>query len=103
MKKKMMITMIACLGVVHLASAQKAAIKTNLLYDATTTFNLGADGLGAQWVYDGLSPSHRFHLDTIYDMEASVSFPSRCVGALLACGGEIGGRQRALYLLWSAR
>ena len=53
MKKKMMITMIACLGVVHLASAQKAAIKTNLLYDATTTFNLGAEfALSPKWTLD---------------------------------------------------
>lgn len=45
--------MIACLGVVHLASAQKAAIKTNLLYDATTTFNLGAEfALSPKWTLD---------------------------------------------------
>ncbi len=36
MKQKMIITMIACIGFSYSAIAQKAAIKTNLLYDATT-------------------------------------------------------------------
>ena len=35
MKQKMIITMIACIGFSYSAIAQKAAIKTNLLYDAT--------------------------------------------------------------------
>ncbi len=53
MKKKMMITMLACLGISLTAIAQKVAIKTNLLYDATTTFNLGAEfGLSPQWTLD---------------------------------------------------
>lgn len=50
--------MIACLGVVHLASAQKAAIKTNLLYDATTTFNLGAEfalSRSGHWMCRGIT------------------------------------------------
>lgn len=35
------------------ASAQKAAIKTNLLYDATTTLNLGVEiGLGTRWTIE---------------------------------------------------
>lgn len=35
------------------AHAQKAALKTNLLYDATTTFNLGAEfGLSPKWTLD---------------------------------------------------
>ena len=53
MKKKMMITMLACLGISLTAIAQKVTIKTNLLYDATTTFNLGAEfGLSPQWTLD---------------------------------------------------
>ena len=53
MKKKMMITLLACLGYAHLAAAQTAAIKTNVLYDATTTFNLGAElSLSPKWTLD---------------------------------------------------
>lgn len=34
-------------------SAQNVAVKTNLLYDATTTFNLGAEiGLSPRWTLD---------------------------------------------------
>lgn len=51
MKKKMMITWIACMGIATLCSAQKVALKTNVLYDATTTFNLGAEfwALSKHW------------------------------------------------------
>ncbi len=50
MKQKMIITMIACIGFSYSAIAQKAAIKTNLLYDATTTFNLGVEfSLAPKW------------------------------------------------------
>lgn len=35
------------------ANAQKVAVKTNLLYDATTTFNLGVEfGLSPKWTLD---------------------------------------------------
>ncbi|MDE6177021.1 MAG: DUF3575 domain-containing protein, partial [Paramuribaculum sp.] len=34
-------------------SAQDVAVKTNLLYDATATVNLGAEvGLARQWSFD---------------------------------------------------
>lgn len=53
MKKKMIITMLACLGLSYTAMAQKAALKTNLLYDATTTFNLGVElSLSPKWTLD---------------------------------------------------
>ena len=53
MKQKMIITMIACIGFSYSAIAQKAAIKTNLLYDATTTFNLGVEfSLAPKWTFD---------------------------------------------------
>lgn len=53
MKKKMMITWIACMGIATLCSAQKVALKTNVLYDATTTFNLGAEFcLSPKWTLD---------------------------------------------------
>ena len=53
MKKKMIITMLACLGVAYSVMAQKVAVKTNLLYDATTTINLGAEfGLAPKWTLD---------------------------------------------------
>lgn len=53
MKKKMIITMLACLGLTYTAMAQKAALKTNLLYDATTTFNLGVEfSLSPKWTLD---------------------------------------------------
>lgn len=41
------------LGIIETASAQKAALKTNLFYDATTTINLGAEfGLAPKWTLD---------------------------------------------------
>ncbi len=53
MKKKMIITMLACLGVAYSVMAQKVAVKTNLLYDATTTINLGVEfGLAPKWTLD---------------------------------------------------
>lgn len=53
MKKKMMITMLACIGITYSAMAQKVALKSNLLYDATTTFNLGMEfGLSPKWTLD---------------------------------------------------
>ena len=47
-----LILMTICLGIPS-SYAQKAAVKTNLLYDATSTFNLGAEfGLGRNWTLD---------------------------------------------------
>ncbi len=52
MKKKMIITLIG-LSIASSAMAQKVAVKTNLLYDATTTFNLGAEfGISPKWTLD---------------------------------------------------
>lgn len=51
--KKMMLIIIACIGFTYMAMAQKVAVKTNLLYDATTTLNLGAEfGLSPKWTLD---------------------------------------------------
>ena len=54
--------MLVCFG--NEAKAQKAAIKTNLLYDATATINLGLEfGLGEKWTMDlsGNFNPFRFH------------------------------------------
>ncbi len=53
MKKKIIITLLVWIGITCSAMAQKAAIKTNLLYDATTTINLGVElGLAPRWSLD---------------------------------------------------
>lgn len=40
-------------GTVHAMRAQDVAVKTNLLYDATATINLGAEiGLASRWTLD---------------------------------------------------
>ena len=41
MKKRILIALVALGSFICPALAQKAAVKTNLLYDATTTMNLG--------------------------------------------------------------
>ena len=43
MKVKLMILLLALAGVFTAANAQKAAVKTNLLYDATATLNGGVE------------------------------------------------------------
>lgn len=52
MEKKyigMLLLLLGCLG----ASAQKVAVKTNLLYDVTTTLNLGVEArLAPRWTLD---------------------------------------------------
>lgn len=51
MLKRLMIVVLMLAGVS--AFAQKAGIKTNLLYDATTTMNLGVEfGLARKWTLD---------------------------------------------------
>ena len=47
-------SLLLCLLFVSISlSAQNWAVKTNLLYDATTTVNLGAEvGLSPQWTFD---------------------------------------------------
>ena len=53
MSRKMMILAMACMLIPHATLAQKVAMKTNLLYDATTTINLGAElGLSPHWTLD---------------------------------------------------
>lgn len=91
--------MIACLGVVHLASAQKAAIKTNLLYDATTTFNLGAEfALSPKWTLDvsgNYNPwtfsNNKKWKHWVVQLEARYWFCNKMMGHFLgfhALGGE---------------
>ena len=44
------------------ASAQKVAVKTNLLYDVTTTLNLGAEfRLAPKWTLDVSGNYNPFH------------------------------------------
>lgn len=51
--KKFLITCIVGLCLALSANAQKVALKTNLLYDATATFNLGVEfGLSPRWTMD---------------------------------------------------
>ena len=52
--KKVIILIVLMLGCVAFESkAQKIALKSNLLYDATTTMNLGLEfGLARKWTLD---------------------------------------------------
>lgn len=53
MMKKLIALAFMCLALVPIAHAQKVAVKTNLLYDATATLNLGAEfGLAGKWTLD---------------------------------------------------
>ncbi len=52
-KKVFVIVLLAVCGFFCPAMAQKAAVKTNILYDATTTINLGVEfGLSPKWTLD---------------------------------------------------
>lgn len=53
MKKRIFIALVALGNLICPALAQEAAVKTNLLYDATTTMNLGVEfGLSPKWTLD---------------------------------------------------
>lgn len=53
MKRKILIVFCVFLAMATNAHAQKFAIKTNLLYDATATVNVGAEiGLAPRWTFD---------------------------------------------------
>lgn len=53
MKRKFTLLLIAGLLGIAPAGAQRIAVKTNLLYDATTTMNLGLEvGLARKWTLD---------------------------------------------------
>lgn len=53
MNRKLIIAILLFTGFSIPVKAQKAAIKTNLLYDATTTINLGVEvGLAPHWSLD---------------------------------------------------
>ncbi len=53
MKSKILIALSVLLLSVFSANAQKVAVKTNLLYDATTTLNAGVEfGLAPKWTFD---------------------------------------------------
>ena len=52
MKKKLVLTLFV-LACIHLSHAQRLAVKSNLLYDATTTINLGVEyGFHRKWSFD---------------------------------------------------
>ena len=53
MRKALILLLVTvCFGC-YVSYAQKAAVKTNLLYDATSTLNLGVEfGLGHRWTLD---------------------------------------------------
>ena len=53
MKRKILIAFALFLAVAFSSNAQKFALKTNLLYDATATVNVGAEiGLAPRWTFD---------------------------------------------------
>ena len=53
MKKRIFIALAALGSLICPALAQEAAIKTNLLYDATTTMKLGVEfGVSPKWTLD---------------------------------------------------
>jgi hypothetical protein len=53
MKRKILIALAIFLCVSFNSDAQKFALKTNLLYDATATVNVGAEfGLAPRWTFD---------------------------------------------------
>lgn len=53
MNKRILFVLLAFIGFISPAMAQKVAVKTNLLYDATSTINLGTEfGLSPRWTLD---------------------------------------------------
>jgi long-subunit fatty acid transport protein len=53
MNKRILFVLLAFIGFISPAMAQKVAVKTNLLYDATSTINLGTEfGLSPKWTLD---------------------------------------------------
>lgn len=62
MLKKLMLVVLVSIGMP--AFAQKAGIKTNLLYDATSTMNLGVEfGLSQKWTFDILGNYNPWDFD----------------------------------------
>lgn len=61
--KKLMAVTVLCLALQVNANAQKAAIKSNLLYDATATANLGLElGLAPKWTLDISGNAHLWNV-----------------------------------------
>ena len=53
MNKRILFVLLAFIGFISPAMAQKVAVKTNLLYDTTSTINLGTEfGLSPKWTLD---------------------------------------------------
>lgn len=53
MNKRILFVLLAFIGFISPAMAQKVAVKTNLMYDATSTINLGTEfGLSPKWTLD---------------------------------------------------
>lgn len=53
MNKRILFVLVAIISFISPALAQKVAVKSNLLYDATSTINLGAEfGLSPKWTLD---------------------------------------------------
>lgn len=53
MNKRILFVLLAFIDFISPAMAQKVAVKTNLLYDATSTINLGTEfGLSPKWTLD---------------------------------------------------
>ena len=53
MKRKILIVLTIFLAAAYTADAQRFALKTNLLYDATATVNVGAEfSMAPKWTFD---------------------------------------------------
>lgn len=53
MNKRILFVLVAIIGFISPAIAQKVAVKSNLLYDVTSTINLGTEfGLSPKWTLD---------------------------------------------------
>lgn len=59
MNRRILIALLAVGSFICPAVAQKVALKTNLLYDATSTMNLGFEfGLSPKWTLDVYNPQN---------------------------------------------
>ena len=62
MNRRILIALLAVGSFICPAVAQKVALKTNLLYDATSTMNLGFEfGLSPKWTLDVSATTTRGH------------------------------------------
>lgn len=112
MKRKILIVFCLFLAMAFSADAQKFAVKTNLLYDATATVNLGAEiGLAPRWTIDLSGNLNAWTIDDhkwkhiLLQPEARYWFCDRFQGHFLgvhALGGKynVGYIKNDIQALW---